>query len=287
MPLSSLLPKTKTHKDKATQTHPNAHSNTRGHRCGHRARARALARALAEEAAVGRPSVAGHGAEGRRVRGDDKRRRRKQRRQGGMRAPCSGRRTPDRSPAAALRARINERQDETREMTRRRGCGCLRGRTSRGSRGFSDRGGAAALRKRADRRATGRGGKARLPGGAALKSAMLPEEVTAAAEERGITPWLRCRCAALEADERCPSYVRQMKRSSSPRPRGDRAAARGSFAICDARDARARRARERERERKREEREKEHSHLFHRQTADDVFVTIGILKQIQNTPHGL
>ena len=173
-----------------------------------------------------------------------------------MRAPCSGRRTPDRSPAAALRARINERQDETREMTRRRGCGCLRGRTSRGSRGFSDRGGAAALRKRADRRATGRGGKARLPGGAALKSAMLSEEVTAAAEERGITPWLRCRCAALEADERCPSYVRQMKRSSSPRPRGDRAAARGSFAICDARDARARRARERERERKREEREK-------------------------------
>ena len=124
---------------------------------------------------MGRPSVAGHGAEGRRVRGDDKRRRRKQRRQGGMRAPCSGRRTPDRSPAAALRARINERQDETREMTRRRGCGCLRGRTSRGSRGFSDRGGAAALRKRADRRATGRGGKARLPGGAALKSAILPE----------------------------------------------------------------------------------------------------------------
>ena len=174
MPLSSLLPKTKTHKDKATQTHPNARSNTRGHRHGHRARARALARALAEEAAVGRPSVAGHGAEGRRVRGDDKRRRRKQRRQGGMRAPCSGRRTPDRSPAAALRARINERQDETREMTRRRGCGCLRGRTSRGSRGFSDRGGAAALRKRADRRATGRGGKARLPGGAALKSAMFP-----------------------------------------------------------------------------------------------------------------
>ena len=201
-----------------------------------------------------------------------------------MRAPCSGRRTPDRSPAAALRARINERQDETREMTRRRGCGCLRGRTSRGIRGFSDRGGAAALRKRADRRATGRGGKARLPGGAALKSAMLPEEVTAAAEERGITPWLRCRCAALEADERCPSYVRQMKRSSSPRPRGDRAAARGSFAICDARDARARRARARERERKREEREKEHSYLFHRQTADDVFVTFGILKQIQNTP---
>ena len=201
-----------------------------------------------------------------------------------MRAPCSGRRTPDRSPAAALRARINERQDETREMMRRRGCGWLRGRTSRGSRGFSDRGGAAALRKRADRRATGRGGKARLPGGAALKSAMFPEEVTAAAEERGIAPWLRCRCAALEADERCPSYVRQMKRSSSPRPRGDCAAARGSFAICDARDARARRARERERERKREERENEHSHLFHRQTADDVFVAFGILKQIQNTP---
>ena len=203
-----------------------------------------------------------------------------------MRAPCSGRRTPDRSPAAALRARINERQDETREMTRRRGCGCLRGRTSRGSRGFSDRGGAAALRKRADRRATGRGGKARLPGGAALKSAMLSEEVTAAAEERGITPWLRCRCAALEADERCPSYVRQMERSSSPRPRGDCAAARGSFEICDARDARARRAREREREEERGERQRS-TPLFHCQTADDVFVTFGILKLIQNTPHGL
>jgi len=50
----------------------------------------------------------------------------------------------------------------------------------------------------------------------------------------------------------------------------------------------ARGARARERERGRERREKkEHSHLFHCQTADDVFVTIGILKQIQNTPHGL
>ena len=141
---SSPLPNTKNHKHKA-QTHPRrALKHARGH-----ARARSRVCCAGGYGAVfcggARRGGAPRASRRRHKRADE------EEAQGGIRAPYFGRRTPDTSPAAALRARRDERQDGTRETTRQRGYGSLRGRIARRSRDFSDRG-AAALR--ASRRET-------------------------------------------------------------------------------------------------------------------------------------